>query len=170
MTERFTFFWRGTSPFSQWHMAPFTIDGVTYNCAEQFMMAGKARLFADGKTEQRILAAARPADQKSLGRAVRPFDPAVWNENARRIVYHGNEAKFTQNAALLGALMSTRGTTLVEASPTDTIWGIGLTAEDKRAQNRATWRGQNWLGEVLTALRDDLVARGVGDTSRSRTG
>ena len=158
MTERFTFFWRGTSPFSQWHMIGFTVDGSTYNCAEQFMMAGKARLFGDAKTEAKIMAAADPGKQKSLGRSVRPFELDIWNESARKIVYRGNHAKFTQNPLPMGRLLETRGTTLVEASPTDRIWGIGLAEEDPRALDRSTWLGTNWLGEVLTQLREDLIA------------
>ena len=40
--ETFTFFWGKKSPFSQWHPAKFTVDGVLYECAEQFMMHQKA--------------------------------------------------------------------------------------------------------------------------------
>lgn len=154
--ERFTFFWGG--PFSQWHPCRFTVDGVLYNCAEQYMMAGKARLFGDAETEAKIMAAAHPRDQKGLGRRVRGFDEETWLAEARGIVYRGNRAKFGASGKLRGLLMSTRGTTLVEASPLDTLWGIGVAEADPRAADRSQWEGSNWLGEVLTRLREDLAA------------
>lgn len=159
--ERFHFFWRSASPFSQWHPATFTVDGVTYRCAEHFMMAGKARLFGDEATLARILAASSPVTQKQLGRKVSPFDDTVWRREARAIVRAGNEAKFLQNPHLLDALMAIQGRTLVEAAPNDRIWGIGLAEDDPRAASRSTWLGTNWLGEILTDLREDLIARGV---------
>lgn len=154
MIEAFTFFWNGV--FSQWHLCTFVIDNVLYNCAEQFMMAEKARLFGDDHTLQDILTTHRPREQKALGRQVKNFDPVKWDQNAKLIVYRGNMAKFEQNIRLYNELMMTKGTILVEASPYDKIWGIGLGAEDPRALNRETWLGTNWLGEVLTTLREDI--------------
>lgn len=152
----FTFFFTEASPFSQWYRSAFTVDGVTFNCAEQFMMHGKARLFDDPETAQLILAADHPREHKALGRKVKRFDGAVWNREREAIVMAGNRAKFTQDPALLAQLLATRGTTLVEASPYDRIWGIGLAASDPKAQDPATWRGQNLLGKILTQLRDEL--------------
>ena len=40
--ETFTFFFGSESPFSQWHPAEFEVEGVVYNCAEQYMMHRKA--------------------------------------------------------------------------------------------------------------------------------
>lgn len=154
MSEKFTLFYRGT--FSQWHPSKFMINDFAYNCAEQYMMAEKARLFGDTNTLQKILVARHPADQKKLGRRVVGFDEDRWNAVAREIVYRGNEAKFTQNEGMWLALLATQGTTLVEASPTDRIWGIGLADHDPRALDRAQWQGTNWLGEVLTQLREAL--------------
>jgi ribA/ribD-fused uncharacterized protein len=154
--ERFTFFWSGH--FSQWDKSPFSLEGVLYNTAEQYMMHAKALLFGDGEIAARILQAREPRDQKALGRRVRGFDEASWSAQARDIVYRGNRAKFTTHRDLLAILLATEGTTIVEASPLDTIWGIGLAADDPDAQDRAKWRGTNWLGEVLTQLRDDLLA------------
>jgi hypothetical protein len=155
VSERFTFFWSG--PFSQWHRSPFTLDRHLYVTAEQYMMAEKARLFGDEETLERILAAREPRDQKALGRRVRGFDTERWNAVARDIVYRGNRAKFTTHRDLLALLLETEGTTLVEASPLDTIWGIGLAADDPDALDRNAWRGTNWLGEVLSRLRDTLI-------------
>ena len=155
MAEKFTFFWSGV--FSQWHPSTFVIDGVTYNCTEQYMMAEKARLFGDTGTEAMIMATADPAMQKRFGRQVSNFDESVWNATARDIVLKANIAKFSQNPGMEAYLMATVGTTLVEASPEDTIWGIGLRKTDPRAYNRATWRGTNWLGEVLNITRDLLT-------------
>ena len=169
--DRFTFFWHG--PFSQWHTCRFRADLLEgecprsyakpqntfldgYNCAEQYMMERKALLFRDFEMATRIRFAATPREQKALGRKVRDFDAAKWNAAARDIVFRGNWAKFTQNDGLREELLATRGTTLVEASPVDTIWGIGLAKDDPRAQDRATWLGTNWLGEVLTAVRDAI--------------
>ncbi|RKH36870.1 NADAR family protein [Corallococcus sicarius] len=160
-SERFTFFWQQDSAFSQWHPSVFEVEGVRYTCAEQYMMAGKARLFGDTRVLEQILRAATPKQHKALGRKVSPFDAAVWERERERIVYEGNHAKFTQHRMLLDTLLGTAGTVLVEASPMDRIWGVGLNAEDPRIQDPATWRGLNLLGKVLTRLREDLLAQGM---------
>jgi ribA/ribD-fused uncharacterized protein len=157
--EKFTFFYRTESPFSQWHPAPYKIDGITFNCAEQYMMYQKANLFKDEEIAVKILSAQTPREQKELGRAVRNFQRDKWETSCRQFVYEGNYAKFTQNQSLLEKLLATQGTTLVEASPTDRIWGVGLLEDDPRILNRRTWRGTNWLGEVLTNLREDLLSK-----------
>jgi len=155
MNEQFTFFWSG--PFTQWHRSPFEIDGIWYNCAEQYMMAEKARMFGDTEMESRIMTAIEPADQKRYGRQVKGFDLKKWNATAREIVYRGSYAKYTQNPKLKENLLKTAGTTLVEASPHDKIWGIGLHKTDHRCKNRETWQGSNWLGEVLTKVREKIT-------------
>ena len=154
--ERFTFFWSG--PFSQWFKSPFTLEGQAYVTAEQYMMAEKARLFRDEAIRGQILVTANARQQKALGRQVQHFDAGRWQAVARDVVYRGNRAKFTADPGLLAKLFATRGTTIVEASPDDTIWGIGMAEDDPDVRDRAKWRGSNWLGEVLTQLRDDLWA------------
>ena len=156
MAEKFTLFWDG--PFSQWARSEFVIDGITYNCAEQYMMAEKARLFGDTEVLAKIMAAKHPSRQKELGRKVKGFDADRWNAVAKDVVRRGSRAKYGQNPSLLTELLATKGTTLVEASPFDTIWGIGLGAEDPRCLDRSTWRGTNWLGEVLDEVRDEFLA------------
>jgi ribA/ribD-fused uncharacterized protein len=153
--EEFTFFWHGI--LSQWHKCRFVIGGVEYNCAEQFMMAEKARIFNDPDSLREIMRAKDPADQKRLGRNVKNFIKDKWEKVARGAVYQSNYAKFKQNKDLRDALFTTKGTTLVEASPYDQIWGIGLKMNDERALSRKTWKGKNWLGEVLTQVREDLM-------------
>ena len=140
--EKFTFFFGIESPFSQWHPCRFEIDGVTFACAEQSMMYGKERCCsAIRAVADEILTAAHPKQDKALGRKVKPYDEHAWRANRERIVMAGSRAKFTQDAALRAALVATAGTTLVEASPYDKIWGIGLGATDPRAADRAQWKG-----------------------------
>jgi ribA/ribD-fused uncharacterized protein len=157
----FTFFFTAASPFSQWHPCRFVVEDREFGCAEQFMMHGKAMLFGDAATAAKILASDSPKTHKALGRKVTPFDDATWKASREAIVGAASRAKYTQNPALLEQLLATRGTTLVEASPFDRIWGIGLRATDPRAQDPKTWRGQNLLGKILTELRDDLMQHPV---------
>jgi ribA/ribD-fused uncharacterized protein len=154
----FTFFFTEASPFSQWYRCSFRDGAHTFNCAEQYMMHGKALLFGDATVAAEILAADHPREHKALGRKVKPFDDAKWRANREQIVLAGNRAKFTQNAELRELLLATKGTTLVEASPFDRIWGIGLAATNPLAQDPSKWRGQNLLGKILTQLRDELLA------------
>ena len=155
MAEAFTFFWK--SRLSQWHRSPFVVGGVTFTCAEQYMMYAKAMLFGDREAAGRVLAAETPAEQQAIGRAVRGFDEGVWAMFREGVVFAGNYARFGQNAADRELLLATRGTTLVEASPHDGVWGIGLAADDPRARDRAQWRGLNLLGEALTRVREVLI-------------
>ena len=155
--SEYTFFFTEASPFSQWYRCAFRVGENTFMCAEQFMMHGKAILFADAEIAAKILAADHPKTHKALGRKVRNFDDATWKRERERIVLEGSRAKFTQNADLKDKLLATRGTTLVEASPYDRIWGIGLSAKDPRALDPKQWRGQNLLGKILTQLREELL-------------
>jgi ribA/ribD-fused uncharacterized protein len=148
----------GAGCLSQWYPAPFTVDGVDYPSAEHFMMAAKARLFADADTEARILDAATPADAKRLGRKVAGFNEKVWVRHRGEIVFIGSVAKFHQNPRLAEFLAATGSRVLVEASPYDRIWGIGLRASDPRATDPKQWPGQNLLGFTLMRARAHLAA------------
>jgi len=125
MAEKdFMFFWGGE--FSQWYPSNFTIDGVEYNCAEQYMMQQKAILFEDEEMEAKIMATTSPRKQKQFGKQVKNFVKETWEEVARDIVKRANIAKFTQNPKLQKAFVISEGREIVEASPEDKIWGIGL--------------------------------------------
>jgi len=146
----------GKHVLSQWWPARFTLDGATYATAEHYMMAEKARLFGDAEARAAILAAATPAEAKALGRRVRGFEEAAWAARRFAIAVAGNAAKFGQNRELGGWLAATGEAVLVEASPVDRIWGIGLAADDARARDPAAWRGLNLLGFALMRVRGGL--------------
>lgn len=150
------------SCLSQWWPSPFVVDGVEYATAEHWMMAGKARLFADPEAERRILAAGHPAEAKKAGRLVRGFDEAVWQRERLGIVTEGSVHKFTADPALRDFLLATGDRVLVEASPVDRVWGIGLAATDVGADDPARWQGSNLLGFALMAARERLTTDGPG--------
>ncbi|MFI0896205.1 NADAR family protein [Streptomyces sp. NPDC020983] len=147
----------GPGCLSQWWPAPFTVGGARYATAEHWMMAGKARLFGDQEAEHRVLAAASPGAAKAAGRTVRGFDDAVWARERFALVAEGSRHKFEQHPDLREYLLATAGRVLVEASPVDRIWGIGLAVEDERAGDPARWRGLNLLGFALMDARDALA-------------
>ncbi|GAU70075.1 hypothetical protein SSP35_16_00700 [Streptomyces sp. NBRC 110611] len=146
----------GPSCFSQWWPAPFTVDGITYATAEHWMMAGKARLFDDAEAEQRAIAAGHPQQAKAAGRTVRGFDEKIWRRHRFGLVVEGSVHKFGGDPALRKFLLGTGSRVLVEASPLDRIWGIGLAADDDRATAPERWRGLNLLGFALMEARQRL--------------
>ncbi|MFF3343760.1 NADAR family protein [Streptomyces sp. NPDC002779] len=146
----------GASCLSQWWPSPFTVDGVRYATAEHWMMAGKARLFGDPDAERRILAAGHPSEAKNAGRLVRGFDEETWARERFGIVVEGSVHKFASDEALRGFLLGTGRRVLVEASPVDRVWGIGLAATDDGAMNPERWRGPNLLGFALMEARERL--------------
>ncbi|WP_031138254.1 MULTISPECIES: NADAR family protein [Streptomyces] len=151
----------GASCLSQWWPAPFTVNGVAYATAEHWMMAEKARLFEDAAAERAALAAGHPADAKKAGRLVRGFDEAVWARERFRIVVEGSVHKFAAHPELLAYLQGTGDRVLVEASPVDRVWGIGLAADDEAAMDPERWRGPNLLGFALMEARERLRAAGA---------
>jgi hypothetical protein len=165
---KYLMFWGHTPPpggevgkhcFSQWWPVTFTVDGVEYASAEHFMMAAKARLFGDDEVVTEILAASHPGEAKALGRKVRGFDDDVWARHRFDLVVAGNVAKFGQHAELRDFLLGTGDRVLVEASPRDQVWGIGLAASNERAADPENWRGLNLLGFALMEARGRLTGR-----------
>ena len=167
-TATHVYFLRG--PFSQWHPSRFRVPveqggpDFEFNCAEQYMMASKAVLFADTEKLAQIMAVQPgdgpfyriPMQQRLLGRQVRSFIDEVWRDAARRAVYRGNLAKFRQDEELYRLLLATGDKTLVEGSAKDRLWGVGLAWDDPAIEDQANWRGSNWLGQVLMQVRDAL--------------
>lgn len=161
----FVFFWQVDADseerreyLSQWYPAEFVVDDITYLTAEHYMMAEKARVFGDDGIRNAILRTYSPETVKKLGRMVRGFDSAVWEKHRVTVVLRGNEAKFGQNEALRNYLLSTGDKILVEASPYDEIWGVGLSESDPRITDPRQWRGLNLLGFALMEVRTGLVA------------
>lgn len=160
----FLFFWGhanrieklAKSCLSQWYPASFIVDGAYYNCAEQYMMAEKARLFGDESVRSQILSEYHPMAIKKLGRKVRNYDDAVWKARRFDVVVEGNMAKFSQNSKLGDFLLETGEKILVEASPNDNVWGIGLDENSVDASCPCKWKGTNLLGFALMEVRDRL--------------
>ncbi|MFI7575611.1 NADAR family protein [Micromonospora sp. NPDC049497] len=146
----------GAGCLSQWWPAPFSIDGHEFATAEHYMMWAKAILFGDTSIAEEVLAASHPHQAKTLGRQVRGFDQTIWEANRHGIVVQGSDAKFGQHADLRAYLLGTGDRVLVEASPIDRIWGIGLSADDPEAADPGQWKGLNLLGFALMHTRQRL--------------
>lgn len=152
----FEFFYGYDHPLSQWYYSDFEIDGINFNCCEQWMMYSKASLFSDFEKAKEILGEPKANLQRKHGRQVRYFRNEVWLEQRYNIVYQGNFEKFNQNPELKTFLLRTKNKYLAEASPTDLIWGIGLSENDPRRFNIENWRGENLLGDILMKIRNEL--------------
>ena len=154
ITNKYLFFWHGI--YSQWHKTPMIIDGIEYNCCEQYMMHQKALTFGDTEIAEKVMMTANPKDQKGLGRQIKGFEKDKWDSVCLGIVYKGNLAKFTQNPSLMSALLSTGDRLLVEASPLDKIWGIGMSEEDPDVEDPSNWKGLNLLGWSITLVKQQI--------------
>jgi len=163
--SKFLFFWGhqtnedgsiSKTCFSQWWLSSFEVDKVIYKTAEHWMMAKKAELFKDDTVLEKILQAKSPAEAKKLGRQVKNYHENLWLAARFEIVKEGNNHKFSQNPELKTFLLNTKNRVLVEASPVDAIWGIGMAGDHKDVMNPEKWRGLNLLGFALMEVRDEL--------------
>lgn len=159
--NNYLLFWG--SHFSNWYPAEFVINNIAdvpgemqFNCVEQYMMYMKAKLFNDRTIMSAVLNTNNPKEQKSLGRKVGGFKLDVWDGCKDLIVYDGCFAKYSQNSDLKKAILETKNLILVEASPYDKIWGIGMAEDDPDATDETKWKGENLLGKALMKVRDTL--------------
>jgi ribA/ribD-fused uncharacterized protein len=151
----FGFFWGGV--LSNWYKCNFIAESVKYTSTEQHMMYNKAVLFNDLHIAGKILKTSNTKEIKALGRKVRNFDQKVWDQMHTFIVLEGNYEKFIQNENLADILVATEGLELVEASPYDKIWGVGLAVDHPDIIHKDKWRGTNLLGKVLTDVRAEII-------------
>ncbi|WP_051286921.1 NADAR family protein [Paenibacillus taiwanensis] len=174
---KYLFFWGHTpkrpggvdsSCFSQWYPASFEEAGIRYETAEHYMMAKKAELFGDEAIRKQILAQSHPNQAKALGRKVSSFDHEVWDAHKFHIVEQANRLKFTQHLNLQAYLLGTDDRVLVEASPYDKVWGIGMGKDHPQAEQPEHWKGENLLGFALMAVRDYIRANPYFDSSSDR--
>lgn len=165
--ERFRMlcFWDETAPangsvssacLSQWFGAPIELDGIRYPTNEHFMMAAKALLFGDQQRFEQIITAPSPGLAKVFGRKVQGFDEETWYGQRFAIVCQANQAKFSQHPNLRQFLLETENHVLVQASPIDRIWGVGLPQSNTNINNPNAWRGLNLLGFALMKVRESL--------------
>eukprot|EP00927_Polykrikos_kofoidii_P061849 TRINITY_DN5667_c0_g2_i3.p1 TRINITY_DN5667_c0_g2~~TRINITY_DN5667_c0_g2_i3.p1 ORF type:complete len:406 (+),score=64.16 TRINITY_DN5667_c0_g2_i3:184-1401(+) len=148
---------------SNWAHSPFVVDGRNFNCVEQFIMWSKAHLMGDEDQAGRIMACLDPKRQKMLGRRVQPWKESVWVRHRAKVLFTAVHAKFAQNGELEEWLLETYPRRIAEASPSDSIYGIGLAPNDLKALSVECWRGDNLLGKTLELVRD--VLRGVGSAN-----
>ena len=125
------------------------------------MMAEKAALFADRTAYDAIIASDSPGKAKALGRQVANYNDATWQAARFAVVCSVYLGKFRLNPALQTFLLNSGDKILVEASPQDRIWGIGLAASDPRAADPRQWQGENLLGFALMQVRTELRAAGA---------
>lgn len=186
-TATHVFFWYG--PFSNWHRPSYfsgtaaleetlqqldkagvaypprssaittLLAGHRYLCGEQWMMAAKAWLFDDAYILARIQAEDHPKAHKALGRKVSGFDEHLWANACMPIVIGGSIARFAANPAIAKQLLGTGDRALVEGSPYDRLWGVGITWDDPKIEDEQNWRGHNLLGQALVAARTVLAER-----------
>lgn len=150
---QYFFFWNG--PFSNWDHSPFTIDGIDFNCGEQYMMYHKSLTCGDIQTAVEVMMTKSPSEQKKLGRQIKNYDEALWSEKRQDIVKAGLKEKFLQNSRHMKFLKKHKGKRIVEASPEDRVWGIGY-ASHNAMENIDDW-GTDILGKIITELSLEIT-------------
>lgn len=141
---------------SQWFETEFEYEKIIYPTAEHWMMAEKARLFGDEESFEKIVNCFCAKEVKAIGGKVKGFKDSIWLSNREEIVKNGNYLKFKQNKDLWDYLDGTGEKVLVEASPYDKIWGIGMKSKNSEILNPNNWKGLNLLGFALMEVRNKL--------------
>lgn len=160
VTDAYVFFWG--SYLSNFWLTPIKSTkqmarpGLSFVCSEQAFMVEKAAFFNDQESFEKMLLCEDGASVKALGRQVKNFDEKAWYDVSYSKMLICCRAKFRQNPSLGKRLMGTGDRTLVEASPTDKIWGIGLWEGDDKVLDQRNWDGENRLGKVLMQVREEL--------------
>jgi ribA/ribD-fused uncharacterized protein len=154
-------FFHEDCPLSNWYRRTFIVKDITFFCVEQYLMYCKAMLFGDHEIGLKIMATQEPSEHKRLGRLVKNFNDDLWNQHKENYAFIGNLHKFRQNKEERGYLYDTRELELVEASPYDRIWGVGLGVDDPQIRYKVRWKGQNLHGITLMRVRDRLAQEGV---------
>ena len=154
-TDKFVFFWQGI--YSNWNPATFVMDGISFFNSEKAFMWLKAMFFGDTDTARLIVETESPKAAKDLGRLVKGYDDAKWNEVRLAMMCKAVYSKFSQDSALKATLLATGTRILVEASPYDKVWGIGMAENDAGVEDEANWKGLNLLGKALGIVRENLA-------------
>lgn len=155
-TDTHVYFWEG--PFSNWDNCHFDdySTGIHFSNTEQAFMWQKARFFGDINTQKAIEYVIDPKEVKVLGRKILGYNEKTWQLVRQSLMAYVNYLKFTQNAYYNRILVNTENKILVEASPYDKIWGVGLPEENDLILDEKNWLGQNLLGKALMDVRELL--------------
>jgi hypothetical protein len=155
ITDTHVFFWGGI--LSNWYPIKFKYKHFTFFNTEQAFMWEKAVYFGDMNIAEEIMKTPNPREAKKLGRKVINFNADTWTNISYQIMVDVNLAKFEQNRILSHVLLSTESKIIVEASPNDRIWGIGLHWSDDKCLDKSNWQGTNLLGKALMDVRKELI-------------
>lgn len=158
--SNYLFFWSKKHDFlSNFYPSEFNVGDQHFICSEQYFMKKKQELFDSSniKLAGLIMNEKDPKKIKKFGRMVKNFDEEIWNQHKYQIMYQGVKAKFTSNPNLRKKLLETKNKILVEASPYDKIWGIGLNESNAKKKLHTEWPGKNLLGKVLMQVRQELI-------------
>lgn len=150
--ENIIFFYRASHPFSNFYPSKFVAHDLLFYWAEQYIMYRKALHFGDSQKAAQIMAAFSPAECKMLGRRVHGFDETSWALVREQVAVETIFLKFMGHRKLRAFLLQTGDTLLVEAAPSDRIWGIGFSEQDA-LDYRFQWGG-NLLGVALMRVRE----------------
>ena len=154
--ETFIYFWKPSENngfLGNWYYSPFVKNEIRFIHNEQYFMWKKLQIFdpTNKSLEKTILETTNPAIIKNLGRLVKNFNLIEWDAKKYEIMKSGLIEKFSQNTELQKLLLNTNNAILAEASPYDTIWGIGISEKDVKCKK---WRGENLLGKALMEVRN----------------
>ena len=151
-SDNYLDFFDGLNPLSNFHIAPFTVDGIEYISSEQFIQAKKVEYFNNGSAYDRIMGSSNILDCKKNSRFIKGFDNSKWGDIAKHICSPGIKAKFQQNAELMSILLNKTGYKTVVECTNDRLWGTGIPLNKSECLDRSKWTVQGILGEILEEI------------------
>lgn len=154
VTPKFVFFYANKDIYSNFYKVSFEHQGIQFPTSEHAVMYRKAKLFGADDIAEKITKVKNPGQAKALGRSRDiPFDEDVWKEYREKVYFEVLVDKFSDED-LKEQLLGTGKRILVEASPYDKIWGVGLAEDNPAIQYPQQWKGLNLLGKVLMEVRE----------------
>jgi ribA/ribD-fused uncharacterized protein len=142
--------------FSNQAEYPIQINDIRYPSVEHYFQAQKAKEFGDEETYKKMLDTPSGKAVKALGKKVTNFHKEVWDAKRLEIMMRGVKAKFVQHPELQKQLLETGDRQIGEADARSSFWGIGTSENTDKSADPSKWKGQNRLGKILMALRDEF--------------